>query len=97
LLHIINKSPFTKNSLDSAIRLAQKGDPILLIEDAVLGVNKSGNIAAKLTAAMADHKVYALSADVKARGIDNVLDGVIITDYAGFVDLVVEHRPMSWL
>ena len=97
MLHILNKSPFTNNSLDSCLRTSLKDDPILLIEDAVLGVNKNGNVAAKITAAMADHKVYALSADVKARGIDNVLDGVIITDYAGFVDLVVEHRPMSWL
>ena len=43
--------------------------------------------------------IYALKPDVEARGMQNrVMDGVRLVDYAGFVDLVVEHNAVqSWL
>jgi tRNA 2-thiouridine synthesizing protein B len=97
LLHIVNKSPFTKNSLESCIRVAQKDDPILLIEDAVLGVMSGGKAEALVKEAQKNHGVYALSADLMARGIDRMTDGVKVVDYAGFVELVEQHRTMSWL
>ena len=37
LLHTVNKSPFTDNSLQSCIRCCQAGQAILLIEDGVYG------------------------------------------------------------
>jgi len=86
-----------KSSLESCIRTAQKGDPIILIEDAVLAVTDGGTAADTLKAAMGDHDIYAMSADIKARGVDKVVDGIKVTDYAGMVELVEQHRTMTWL
>ncbi len=97
MLHIVNKSPYSKESLNSCIRVAPKGDPILLIEDAVIGVLATGKMADTIKNAQKDHEVYALSADLKARGVDRVVDGVKEIDYLGFVGLVEQHRTMSWL
>lgn len=97
MLHIVNKSPYMKSSLESCIRVAQKDDPILLIEDAVLGVAAGGGIASLVQGAMKDHPVYALGADLLARGIDGLIPGVKVVDYGGFVELVEQHRTMTWL
>ena len=99
MLHIVNKSPTERNALDSCLRLATKGSAVLLIEDAVYAATKGTAAAAKLQAAMADLKVYALAPDLNARGVaDRVLEGVNLVDYGGFVDLVAEHNTcQSWL
>ena len=99
MLHIVNKSPFERNSLESCLRLASKGSAVLLIEDGVYGATKGSNVEGKVQGAMADLKVYALDADLQARGMaDRVLDGVTVVDYGSFVDLVAEHTNcQSWL
>ncbi len=97
MLHIINKSPFSDIALESCVRAAQKGDSILLIEDAVLGVMAGGKAASLVAQAQKNYPVYALDADLKARGVDRLADGVKVVDYAGFVDLVEKEKTMSWL
>ena len=97
MLHIVNKSPYTKNSLESCVRVSMKDDPILLIEDAVLGVMAGSSNAALIAEAQKNHVVYALQADLKARGVDRLVDGIKVIDYGGFVDLVEQHKPMTWL
>ena len=99
MLHIVNKSPLERNAVDSCLRLATKGSAVLLIEDAVYAATKGNAAAAKLQAAMADLKVYALAPDLEARGVaGRVLEGVNLVDYGGFVDLVAEHNTcQSWL
>lgn len=99
MLHIVNKSPYERNSLESCLRLAKEGSAILLIEDGVYGATQGGSMAAKIQGAMANVKVYALGADLQARGMaSKVLDGVTVVDYGGFVDLVAEHSNLqSWL
>ena len=99
MLHIVNKSPFDKNSLESCLSCAQDGSAILLYEDGVYGVLKGSAIAEKLQSAMSNITVYALEPDVKARGIaDKVLDGIKLVDYDGFVDLTCEKEVVnSWL
>jgi len=77
--------------------VAGSGEPILLIEDAVLGANAGGKAAELVKEAQKNHDVYAISADVKARGLDKLVDGVKVIDYAGFVELVEQHRTMTWL
>lgn len=98
MLHIINKSPFERSSLDSCLRIAQ-GGALLLIEDGVYAAVKGGAAEAKIKQAMGGMKVYALGADLAARGFaDRVIDGVTLVDYAGFVDLVAENANVqSWL
>lgn len=99
MLHIVNKSPYERNSLESCLRLAKEGSAVLLIEDGVYGATKGGSMESKVLGAMANIKVYALGADLQARGMaDRVLDGVTVVDYGGFVDLVAEHSNLqSWL
>ncbi|MEG3640777.1 sulfurtransferase complex subunit TusB [Magnetococcus sp. PR-3] len=97
MLHMVNKSPFQNNGLDSCLRFASEGDCILLMEDAAYGAATGTAKEAMLVEACKKFKVYALSADVKARGIKNVIDGIEVTDYAGFVDLVDQNKTHSWL
>jgi len=99
MLHIVNKSPFDKNSLESCISCAEDGSAILLYEDGVYGVLKNSSVAEKLQNAMSNITVYALEPDVKARGIaDKVIDGIKLVDYDGFVDLTCEKEVVnSWL
>ncbi len=99
MLHIINKSPFEKNSLQSCLSCAKAGSAILLIEDGVYGVLSNSAVAGDVKNAMDSMTVYALEADVKARGIaDKVLDGVQLIDYSGFVDLSCDNEKLqSWL
>ena len=100
VLHIINKSPFDKNSLDTCLRLAKKGSAILLIEDGIYAAQQNTAVADKVNAAVASHKVYALEPDIDARGIDKnaLVEGVALVDYKGFVQLATEYAgAQSWL
>lgn len=99
MLHIVNKSATERGSLESCLAMATKGSAVLLIEDAVYAVTKGSTAAAKIQAAIADLKIYALGPDLAARGMSGrVLDGVNVVDYGGFVDLVTEHNScQSWL
>ncbi len=99
MLHIVNKSPSERNTLDSCLRMAKKGSTILLIEDGVYGATKGGVAEKNLKAAMTNVKVYALWPDLEARGMqDSVIDGIEQVDYNGFVDLVAADKNVqSWL
>jgi tRNA 2-thiouridine synthesizing protein B len=97
MLHIVNKSPLQTNALQSCLRLAQPGQALLLIEDAVYAATKTAAETNGL--GRAQLKLYVLQPDVQARGMtDRLIDGVTAIDYAGFVDLVAEHpNNQSWL
>jgi len=99
LLHTVNKSPFEKNSLDTCLRLSAPGSCILLIEDGVYGALAAGAHAAKLQDAMLTRKLYALEADLKARGItpSRLIAGIEVVDYHGFVELAAScAQVQSW-
>ena len=98
-LHTINKSPFTHSTLVSCLEVCGDGDGILLLEDGVLGALQSSPCMAQLTTLIAQGiKVYALSGDIKARGIlFKINPDIHITDYNGFVQLSIEYRCVqSW-
>ena len=101
MLHIVNKSPFENQTLESCLRVAGNADgaAILLIEDAVYAASKGSSNESKIKAVMGKVKVYALWPDVEARGMqDRVIEGIKMVDYGGFVDLVAEHSNcQSWL
>ena len=98
MLHTVNKSPFQNGTLDSCLRFISAGDVILLLEDGVYaaaaGTVKSGVIEQALTKIP---EIYAMRADVDARGLKNLIPGVKLTDYEGFVDLVEQHTIHAWL
>ena len=97
MLHTVNKSPYRSSLLETAVKFAAKGEPILLIEDGVLAAAQGTSKEARLKEILQDHEVYALEADLKARGIDQLVDGVQTADYGKFVDLTVEHKVQNWL
>jgi len=98
MLHIINKSPLERNSLDACLRIAESGT-ILLIEDAVYAATRGTAVEARVKDALARFKIFALLPDLEARAVaDRVIDGVTTVDYGGFVDLVAqEPKCQSWL
>ena len=98
MLHIVNKSPLTSNTLDSCLSAATGGD-ILLIEDAVYAATRGSAVEAKLRAAMGQFRVHVLVPDFEARGLgDRLVEGVLPVDYAGFVDLAANNKTcQSWL
>lgn len=100
MLHTVNKSPFERPNLDSCLRLARKGSAILLYEDGVYAALRNTAATDRLAAVVGDYALFVLGPDLAARGIEaeQVIDGVTIVDYGGFVDLAVEHGPVqSWL
>jgi tRNA 2-thiouridine synthesizing protein B len=94
MLYTVNKSPFNTNGLESALRIAPANAPILLYED---GVYAAAAGTAAIRDALAHHPVYALEADLQARGIANVLEGIKVIGYDGFVELVEQHDVAPWL
>ena len=99
MLHIVNKSPFEKTSLETCLRLARPGSALLLIEDAVYAAARGNAAETNMRKAATSLKVYALAPDLEARGIrEQAIDGIELVDYGGFVDLVVGHKAVqSWL
>ena len=98
MLNIVNKSPLDRNGLDACLRIAAPG-ALLLIEDGVYAAVRGTSVEARVTAALARFRIYALLPDLEARAVaDRVIDGVTTIDYGGFVDLVAEHNAcQSWL
>lgn len=96
-LHTINKSPFDRGSLQTCVRLASKGNAILLLEDGVYGAIKGSNVSELVQNALSNLTIYVLGPDMKARGVDEskLIDGIKIVDYKGFVDLTVENDKVS--
>lgn len=99
MLHTVNKSPFERNTLKSCLAYAKPGSAVLLIEDGVYAALADTAISDMVKQAMSQISLYALGPDLEARGVaKRVIDGVKVIDYAGFVDLVVEHpNTQAWL
>jgi len=100
MLHLVNKSPFEKSSLDSCLRLAQAGSSILLLEDGVYAALQNTVYAEKVSAGMNTFFFYVLGPDVVARGLNEarLIEGITVVDHGGFVDLVTAHDAShSWL
>ena len=100
MLHTVNKSPFEKNSLQTCLRLAKSGNDILLIEDAVYAAMKDTSVADTVSAAVNRFNMYVLEPDLKSRGVaeHELLEGIGVVDYAGFVRLATENdKVQSWL
>lgn len=97
MLYTVNKSPLGTNNLQSVLRIAPVDAPILLYEDGVYAAVPGAASAATTVAAMTDHPMYALDADLEARGIGEVIEGVRVIGYDGFVELVEQHDVVPWL
>jgi tRNA 2-thiouridine synthesizing protein B len=97
MLFTVNKSPYLHGNLESCLRVAPAGAPLLLYEDGVYAVAAGTRVEGLVRQALARRPVYALEADLKARGLDRLIEGVRVIDYAGFVELVEQHPMVPWL
>ena len=97
MLHTVNKSPFQNSALESCLCLARQGDVILLLEDGVYAAVAGTIKSSLIEKAVKQNPVYAIEADLKARGLDNLIKDVRIVGYTDFVDLVEQHPVHAWL
>ena len=97
MLYMVNKSPLMTNNLETCLDVAPESDPILLYEDGVYAAMDGGRFAERIAEALERHPIYALDADVEARGIRRLIEGIQVIDYDGFVGLVEEHDVVPWI
>jgi len=97
MLHTVNKSPYSNTALESCLRFIQQDDVILLLEDGVYAAANGTRISHLIEKALDTHSVYAIQADVKARGLQDLITGVKLADYQDFVKLLETHRSNAWL
>ncbi len=99
ILHTINKSPYTHNSLQTCSQFCAEGDAIILLEDGVYAITHPG------VSTLLDEKfrVYAIEADVLARGLQKKTyqptgdNSVILITYDRFVEICVEFpKQKNW-
>lgn len=97
MLHIINKSPLTNSLLRECLNVCSDDCSILFIEDATFAVL---GLPSEYTALIDDKKIklYALEADLLARGLINKTpDHIRIINDMGFVELTIQHHSsQSW-
>ena len=100
ILHTVNKSPFEKDSLDACIAHALDGSAVLLIEDGVYAAASGTVVEPRIRDAMGRLNIFALASDCSARGLAEaeLIGGIELVDYGGFVDLVTGHdNVQTWL
>lgn len=100
MLHTVNKSPFERNTFKSCIDMSKSGSSVLLIEDGIFAALKGTSVSDDVSKAMEGVTFYVLGPDLAARGMteDQVIDGIKVVDYEGFVDLTAEHENFqAWL
>ena len=97
MLYMVNKSPLMFGNLKSALRIAPAGEPILLYEDGVYAAVKGAASEDLVRQALEQRPVYAVRADLEARGLTALVDGIQVVDYDGFVQLVEQHHVVPWL
>lgn len=100
MLHLVNKSPFERTTLEACLKRAARGSAILLFEDAVYAAVTGTAWTDQMTAAARQFDVSVLLPDLAVRGMsaDQLVEGVRPVDYDGFVDLTVQASTIqSWL
>ena len=97
-LMVLNRAWNEQVYLFEQLCFAQDGDAILLIEDAVLGLQSPIALASFLAKCQANNiKLFALADDCDLRGIDNKYADIELIDYDAYVGLVVTHqKQVAW-
>lgn len=100
MLHTVNKSPFERNTLSACLGHALPDSAVLLIEDGVLAAVQGTAHETEMRKALEQHSVSVLGPDLSARGLspEQVIPGINVVDYAGFVELTENHdKVQAWL
>ena len=97
MLFTINNSSITSNSFDSLLRIAPSGTPILFYEDGAFNTKEGARDSKKVKDALVEHPIYVIDADVEARGIKQIIKGIKVIGFDGFVELIEENEMVPWL
>ena len=97
MLYIFNKSPLNTHDIEQCAGLKKaKDSKVLLIENAVIAAKKGVQTENLLEKFRDDGiEVFAIQADLEARGIKDIFETIKVIDYEGFVDLVVGNKLVS--
>jgi len=99
MLHLVNYSTSGSESFRRCLSRVAQGDSLLLIENGVCLAIKGAETAPELEQALTNISVFALGLDLEARGFTSqqLLVGVEIISYSGFVRLAADNSPIqSW-
>lgn len=89
MLHLISTSPFQHSAIQECRKIAQAGDALLLLADAVYAAMTEEKLYAGL-------QVFALTDHMVARGIAAPA-WITPIDYDQMVELTCQHHPVqSW-
>lgn len=99
-LFIIERAIRDASRLNRLLDRSGTGNSVLFIQDSVYTL-RTGSMATNLVARCVEtNTVYALLPDLKARGFgeNEIISGITLLDYPGFVDLTVIHTKINrWL
>jgi len=89
-LYIIARSPYARKDGYTSLKLAQKGDGVIFIQDAVVATERAPEDFGMLMKEKKNKGVnfYVLRPDLKARAISTDIQTV---SYEGFVDLIINY------
>lgn len=100
MLHTVNKSPFERNACTACLSHSLPDSAVLFIEDGVYAAVGGTEHEKEVRQAMDNRKLYVLGPDLLARGFtpEQVIDGIDVVDYDGFVELTEKHdKVQAWL
>lgn len=98
MLHIINQSPFTSESLKRCEKMLGDSDVILLIEEGVYAAMAETVFSELINQILKKNKIFVLAPDAQACGIiEKIMPGITLISYEEFVDLTIQHYPiLNW-
>lgn len=90
-LYLVSRSTFERTAWKLAARLAEKGDTVFFVQDAVLAVKGPEELTGKIAELeSAGVSVRYLAEDLKARGLSAPEEKVI--NYDGFTELIENSK-----
>jgi len=87
MLHIVSASPYQNSALRECLAIAQAGDVIMLLADAVYATQMKPETFAGL-------RIFALTDHLQTRGIERP-EWAQPLDYDGMVQLTCQHHPIQ--
>lgn len=89
-LFVLSHAPHSDSLQEKTVKMARRGDGVLLIEDAVYAATPAPTALSRAMGEARERGValWVLEPDLRARGVTSDLPTV---DYGGFVDLIAAH------
>jgi len=97
MLFTVNHSSMTSKSFDSLLKILPAGSPILFFEDGVYNALAGSSSEVHVKEALKTNPIFALDADIEARGLKGIIEGIKKIGYDGFVELVEKHDMVPWI